>query len=220
MTRIIHRIILTLSIVFFAFVPGYSAEIDDSTVFIYAFNAFQQKDYLLAIEKCDQLNQVFPDSPLRDVTLLLVARASLKSGDNERAAQFVALFSTEFPDSSLKTSIEEELKVLASRRQKGEVLAADIQLQNAARKVSADRLTRERAAELKLEMESAGKAKTEQEHLARIKLEEENREKDHALVKESIKVDQTGPDNRAEINPDVKIREDIPSIRDYGEMLR
>ncbi|MFZ2948721.1 MAG: hypothetical protein WA003_04480, partial [Desulfuromonadaceae bacterium] len=146
MSRIIHRIILTLSIVFFAFVPGHSAEIDDSTVFIDAFNAFQHKDYLLAIEKCDQLNQVFPDSPLRDVTLLLVARASLKSGDNERAAKFVALFSTEFPDSSLKTSIEEELKVLASRRQKGEVLAADMQLQNAARKVSADRLTREKVA--------------------------------------------------------------------------
>jgi hypothetical protein len=162
------------------FVPGYSAGIDDSTVFIDAFNAFQQNDYLLAIEKCDQLNQVFPDSPLRDVTMLLVARASLKSGDNERAAQSVAQFTSEFPDSSLRTSVEEELKVLASRRQKGEELAVDIRLQNAARKVSSDRMARERA-ELKRKMEGAAEAKTELERLASVKLEEENREKKRAL---------------------------------------
>jgi uncharacterized repeat protein (TIGR01451 family) len=191
-TRTIYQIILTLGIVLFAFAPGYSAEIDDSTVFIDAFNAFQQKDYLLAIEKCDQLNQVFPDSPLRDVTLLLVARASLKSGNNERAAKSIVLFSTEFPESSLKTSVEEELKVLASRLQKGEALAADIRLQNTARKVSSDRVARERAAELKREMERVAKEKAEQERLARIKLEEENREKERVLAeklaKESINV--------------------------------
>lgn len=142
----ICQIILALGIVLMAFVPGGSAEIDDSTVFIDAFNAFQQNDYLLAIEKCDQLSQVFPDSPLRDVTLLLVARASLKSGDNERAAKSIARFASEFPESSLRTTVEEELKVLASRRQKGELLAVDIPLQNAARKVSSDRMARERAA--------------------------------------------------------------------------
>lgn len=187
----ICQIILTLGIVLMAFVPGYSAEIDDSTIFFDAFNAFQQSDYLLAIEKCDQLSQVFPDSPLRDVTLLLVARASLKSGDNERAAKSIARFTSEFPESSLGTTVEEELKVLASRRQKGEFLAVDIRLQNAARKVSSDRMARERAVS-KREMESAAKARTEQESLARIKLDEENRE--------------TGPSKRAEINPDIKIR--------------
>ncbi|MGB9082407.1 MAG: outer membrane protein assembly factor BamD [Desulfuromonadaceae bacterium] len=178
--RTIRQIILALSIVLLVFAPGYSAGIDDSTVFIDAFNAFQQNDYLLAIEKCDQLNQVFPDSPLRDVTLLLVARASLKSGDNERAAQSVAQFTSEFPESSLRTSVEEELKVLASRRQKGEELAVDIRLQNAARKVSSDRMSRERA-ELKREMEGVAEAKTELERLARVKLEEESREKERAL---------------------------------------
>ena len=175
----IRQIILALSIVLMVLAPGYSAEIDDSTVFIDAFNAYQKNDYLLAIEKCDQLNQVFPDSPLRDVTLLLVARASLKSGDNERAAKSIAQFTSEFPENSLRTSVEEELKVLASRRQKGEVLAADIPLQNAARKVSSDRMARERA-ELKREMEGAAEAKTEQERLARVKLEE-NRENKRAI---------------------------------------
>lgn len=186
-TKNITGLIFSLLIVFIYFVPGYSAEIDDSTVFVDAFNAYQQKDYLLTIEKCDQLNQVFPDSPLRDVTLLLIARASLKSGDNERAAKSIILFSTEFPGSSLKTSVEDELKSLANRHQKGEVLTADKALQRSAHKVSNDRIARERAAELKLEMERAAKAKAEQERLARIKLEEERREEERKLAEKRAK---------------------------------
>ncbi len=182
LTRHITQLILSLLIVFVSFTPGNSAEIDDSTVFVEAFNAYQQKDYLLAIEKCDQLNQVFPDSPLRDVTILLLARASLKSGNNERAAKSTALFSTEFPESSLKTSLEDELNVLANRLQKGEVLAADKTLQIAAAKVRSDALARDRAAKLKSEMERAAKAKAEQERLARIKLDEERREKERLLA--------------------------------------
>ena len=170
---------------------GHAAEIDDATVFVEAFNAYQQKDYLLAIEKCDQLNQVFPDSPLRDVTLLLVARASLKAGDNERAAKSVSLFSSEFPESSLKTSVEDDLKTLAARQQKGELLAPDKALQTAARKVRTTRLARERAAEQKLEMERIAKAKAEQERLARLKLEAERKEMERLqaekLARASIK---------------------------------
>ena len=171
---------------------GKASEIDDSTVFVEAFNAYQQKDYLLAIEKCNQLNQVFPNSPLRDVSLLLVARASLKSGDNLRAAKSIVLFENEFPASSLKTSVEEELKSLADRPQKGEVLSANKTLQTAARKTSTDRIAREQAAKLKLEMERVAKLKAERERLARVKLEEEKREKERLiaekLAKASIKV--------------------------------
>lgn len=169
-------------VVFISFAPGNSADIDDSTVFVDAFNAYQQKDYLLAIEKCELLNQVFPDSPLRDVTLLLIARASLKSGDNDRAAKSVVLFSTEFPESSLKTSVEDELKQLAVRHLKGEVLAVNKTLQSAALKVSSDRIAREREAELKREMERAALAKAEQERLALLKLEDERREKERLLA--------------------------------------
>lgn len=185
------RLVLLLLFVVLAFSPAYTAEIDDATVFVEAFNAYQQKDYLLAIEKCDQLNQVFPDSPLRDVTLLLIARASLKSGDNERAAKSISLFSSEFPESSLKTSVEDELKTLAGRQQKGEILTPDKTLQTSARKVRSDRLARERAAEQKREMERVARAKAEQERLAQIKLEAERREIERQqaekLAKASIK---------------------------------
>ncbi len=192
MKCMLRSIILSLFLLLITLTAAYSAEIDDSTVFVDAFNAFQQKDYLLAIEKCEQLNQAFPDSPLRDVTLLLIARASLKAGDNARAAKSAFLFSTEFPDSSLKTSVEEELKVLAGRHRKGEVLAADKALQSAARKVSSERIARERAAELKLEMERTAKAKAEQDRIARLKQEEERRERERIiaekLAKANIKV--------------------------------
>ena len=179
--------VLALLIVFTSFLHGQSAEIDDSTVFVEAFNAYQQKDYLLAIEKCDQLNQVFPESPLRDVTLLLIARASLKSGDNVRAAKSVTLFSNEFPENRLKASVEDELKNLANRHQKGEVLAANKSLQAAAKKVTSDRIARERAAAEKLEMERIAKVKAEQERLAKIKLEEERLERERLLAEKLAK---------------------------------
>lgn len=139
--KTIAQLTLALIAIFITFAPGNSAEIDDSTVFVEAFNAYQQKDYPVAIEKCDQLNQVFPNSPLRDVTLLLTARASLKSGDNERAAKYITLFSTEFPDSSLKSSIKEDLRLLSSRHKKGDVLTSDKTRQIAADKVRSGRLS-------------------------------------------------------------------------------
>ena len=186
-TREISRLILSLFIIIFSFSYGNSAEIDDSSVFVEAFNAYQQKDYLLTIEKCDQLNQVFPDSPLRDVTVLLLARAGLKSGNNELAAKYATLFSTEFPDSALKTSVEDELKVLVIRHQKGELLAADSTLQMAASKIRSETLARERAAKLKIETERAAKAKAEQERLARIKMEEERHERERQQAEKIAK---------------------------------
>lgn len=177
--------------ILFTLSNGNCAEIDDSAVFIDAFNAYQQKDYLLTIEKCDQLNNVFPDSPLRDVTLLLTARASLKSGDNKRAAMAAALFLGEFPESSLKTSVEDELKTLVNHYQKGESIAPNKILLAAANKVRTDRLARERAAELKMELERRAKAKADQERLVQIQLQEERREKERLkaekLAKASIK---------------------------------
>jgi len=200
----IFSLILTLAVIIWTIAPGSAAELEDSSIFVDAFNAYQQKDYLLAIEKCDQLNQVFPDSPLRDVTLLLIARASLKSGENERAAKAVTLFSSEFPESSLKTSVEDDLKVLAVRLQKGETLDPNKPLQIAAQKVRSDMIALERAAIMKLEMEQAAKVKAEQERIARVKQEEERREKERQLAekraKASIKLAITIPGDRAPVS--------------------
>ena len=170
----------------------FAAEVDDAAIFVEAFNAFQKKDYLLAIEKAGQLNQVFPDSPLRDVTLLLIARSSIKAGENELAAKTINKFKGEFSDSTLASTIEEELLALGSRFQKGEPLQPNKQLQTAAQKIRDDRLAQGRIAALKLEQEKLAKERAEQERIALEKAESERRERERLAAekaeKESIKV--------------------------------
>ena len=112
-----------------------AAEIDDSSLFVEAFTAYQKKDYLLAIDTIGTIEQLFPDTPLRDVALLLLARSALKSGDNELAAKTIVQFNSEFPANPLKAGIEEELFRLGRRWQKGERLPPAIPLRTAARKV-------------------------------------------------------------------------------------
>ena len=169
-----------------------AAESDDASIFVEAFAAYQKKDYLLAIEKVVKVNRMYPDSPLRDVVLLLVARSSYKAGDNERAAKTITTFISEFPESSLKTTIEEELLSLSNRQQKGETLHPNKQLQNAAQKVRIERLEQERVAAVKREQERLAKEKNERERIAREKAEAERRAAELAAAekaaKESIKI--------------------------------
>ena len=116
-----------------------AAEIDDSNLFIEAFSAYQKKDYLLTLEKVGIINQLFPDTPLRDVVLLLQARAALKSGNNELAAESIIQFNKEFAASPLKSAIDDELERLVIRRQKGEKLTPTISLRSAAQQVRNER---------------------------------------------------------------------------------
>ena len=169
----------------------FAAEIDDAAVFVEAFNAFQKKDYLFAIEKANQLNQVFPDSPLRDINLLLIARSSIRSGDNELAAKTINKFNGEFTDSPLKSTIEEDLLALGSRLLKGETLQPNKQLQVAAQKIRDERLLLERVAAQKLEQEKLAKEKAERERIALEKAAAEKKERERLaaekIAKESIK---------------------------------
>lgn len=171
---------------------SFSAEQDDSTLFVDAFNAFQRKDYLLSVEKLKLLQQVFPDSPLRDIALLLAARSGFQAGDNELAAASVNLFLNEFSGSNLKATIEDELTSIAARQKKGEKLAPNRQLRSAAEKVRAEQLAREQAAALKAEQERVAREKAEAARIAREKAEAEARERERLAAekaaKESIKL--------------------------------
>jgi len=115
-----------------------AAESDDSGLFLEAFTAYQNQDYLLAIEKIGVINHLFPDSPLQDVALLLLARSALKSGDNELAAKTILQFNDEFADNPLKSSVEDELQRLGSRLLHGEKLLPTDSLSSAALKVRND----------------------------------------------------------------------------------
>lgn len=154
------------------------AEVDDSSLFMEAFNAFQRKDYLFSAEKLNQLNQYFPDSPLRDVALLLLARSQQRAGDNETAARTINQFSSEFGSSTLAGSVEEELLVLGKRQKAGEKLPPNRHLQLAAHKVRNEQLAIERAAAEKAERERLAREKAERERVAREKAEAERRERE------------------------------------------
>jgi uncharacterized repeat protein (TIGR01451 family) len=167
--------------------PCSAVELDDSNLFIEAFNAYQRKDYLLAIDKVEQLTQVFPDSPLRDLSLLLLARAGLKSGDNETAAKAINQFTSEYKDNSLKTTVEEELLALGARRKKGEKLLPNKQLQAAAQKVRNDQLAMERAAAMKAEQDRLAKEKAERERIALAKAEAERKERERIAAEKAAK---------------------------------
>lgn len=167
--------------------PCIAVELDDSNLFVEAFNAYQKKDYLLAIDKVNQLTQVFPDSPLRDLSLLLLARAGLKSGDNELAAKAINQFSAEYTDNSLKTTVEDELLALGARRKKGEKLPPNKQLRASAQKVRNDQLALERTAAMKAEQERLARAKAERERIAAEKAATERKERERIAAEKAAK---------------------------------
>ncbi|WP_281184526.1 outer membrane protein assembly factor BamD [Trichlorobacter lovleyi] len=173
------------------------AEIDDSSLFMEAFTAFQGKDYLHSIDKLHQMEQLFPDSPLRDVSLLMLARAQYRSGDNDNAAQTILKFNKEFGNGPLADSIEADLSALSKRRQTGEKLHPNKQLRAAAQKVRNEQLALERAAALKAEQERLAQERAERERVARERAEAERKERERlAAIKaarEAVKFEIESP---------------------------
>lgn len=154
------------------------AEVDDSSLFMEAFNAFQHKDYLFSADKLNQLNHDFPDSPLRDVSLLMLARSYQRAGENEAAAHAINLFSTEFGTSTLAGSVDEELLTLGKRQKAGEKLGTNRHLLIAAHKVRNEQLVIERAAAERADHERLAREKAERERIAHEKAEAERRERE------------------------------------------
>ncbi len=172
-----------LFLLFCLLAPGQlRAELDDSSLFMEAFTAFQGKDYLHSIAKLNQMGQLYPDSPLRDVSLLMLARSHQRSGDNDAAAQTINQFTKEFGAGPLAESIETELISLGKRRQAGEKLPPGKQLRAAALKVRNEQLAAERAVAMKAEQERLAQERAERERIAREKAEADRRERERLAV--------------------------------------
>lgn len=154
------------------------AELDDSSLFMEAFTAYQGKDYILSIDKLHQMDQLYPDTPLRDVSLLMLARAQQHSGDNEAAGTTINQFQKEFGSGPLAASIETELLALGKRCQAGEKIPPNKQLRAAALKVRNEQLALERAAALKAEQDRQAQERADRERIARQKAEAERRERE------------------------------------------
>ncbi len=143
--------------------PAYPAEYQDSQIFISGFNAYQSKNYQVAIDKMSQVLEKYPDSPLRDMSIFWLARAHFKAGHRKEAAQYMAQFFREYPDSPLKGTVEPELTKLAAAYAKGEPIppaaaTAEVKapaVKTAAEKTAADKLAAEKAQAEKLAAEKA-----------------------------------------------------------------
>ena len=83
-------------------------------LFVAGFNACQEKEYGVAVENLRRFLREQPASPLRDMTLYWLARASFHAGDRVGAARIMSRFLREYPEHPLTGSVEPELLALAA----------------------------------------------------------------------------------------------------------
>ena len=83
-------------------------------LFVAGFNAYQEKEYGVAVENLRRFLREQPASSLRDMTLYWLARASFHAGDRTGAARIMARFLREYPEHPLTGSVEPELLALAA----------------------------------------------------------------------------------------------------------
>ncbi|MGB9080081.1 MAG: tetratricopeptide repeat protein, partial [Desulfuromonadaceae bacterium] len=126
-------------------------------------------DYASSIKKMNEVLQKYPDTPLRDMALFWLARSYFKAGNQQEAARYLSQFSKEYPDNSLKNTVEDELLSLTARYEKGEKLPVKQPDRQPALKArsEAERIAASGAEEAK----QAAAAKAEQDRLAVIKTE-------------------------------------------------
>ncbi|MFZ2950540.1 MAG: tetratricopeptide repeat protein, partial [Desulfuromonadaceae bacterium] len=154
--------------------PAYCQETEDSQIFIAGFNAYQQKDYASSIEKMNEVLRKYPDTPLRDMALFWLARSYFKAGNQQEAARYLSQFSKEYPDNSLKNTVEDELLSLTARYEKGEKLPTAPPAVKQPDRQSPQKIQSgtERIAATEIEMaKQLAAAKAEQDRLVAVKTE-------------------------------------------------
>lgn len=150
--------------------PAHAVNSEDSQTFIAGFNAYQKKDYQTAIERMKTVLEKYPDTPLRDMAIFWLARASYKAGYDRDAARYMSQFFKEYPDSPLKGTVEDDLLNLVARFDKGEqlpVMAKRDSSEKVAESMQAKKALAEKTAAAKESAEKAAREKkSEAERLA------------------------------------------------------
>jgi uncharacterized membrane protein len=191
------RLLAALVIISLLMVPSaYTQETEDSQAFIAGFNAFQQKDYVAAIKKMNEVLQKYPDTPLRDMALFWLARSYYRNGNNQNAAKYLSQFSKEYPDNPLKGTVEEELLNLVARYERGESLAsAPVPGTGVAARKAApseqERSAAEQAAQIKADKERAAlKVEAERQAAAaeKARIAAVTRERERIAAEQAAKV--------------------------------
>lgn len=91
-----------------------SAGSGDSRLFVAGFTALRAGDGAEAADIFDRLLAVYPETPLRDLVLLFLARANLAAGNRQEAARAMANLLREYPGTPLAAAAGTELQALAA----------------------------------------------------------------------------------------------------------
>ena len=110
LTRILLGVLITVATPARLFPAPLSG---DAQLFVSGFTACQNGEYGVAVRELSRLLRENPASPLRDMSLFWLARASFRKGDRPEAARVMSRFLKEYPDHLLAESVEEELLLLA-----------------------------------------------------------------------------------------------------------
>jgi len=167
--------------------PTLAYQSHEAQEFMAGFTAYKKGDYSLAIGKLSPLLSQ-PDSQLRELTLLFLARSYFRDGKGDESAFLIRTWEEEFPHSTLKASIEQDV---AKNAQKLDVAAyRSIKLkreqeriareQAEAARLAAIKAEEERKAREKAEAERIAREKAEAERIAKLKAEEERRAREKA----------------------------------------
>jgi uncharacterized membrane protein len=119
-------------IVLFVASPAYSVDTQDAQIFITGFNAYMKKDYQTAINNLSEVLTKYPETPLRDMTLFWLSNSHYKVGNLQESGKYMAQFFKEYPNSSLKETVDENIVSLAGKYQRGEPIANQPQVTAAA----------------------------------------------------------------------------------------
>lgn len=131
--------------------------------FITGFNAFKAKDYQNAIKQFSTvLGQ--PDSQLRELTLVFLSRSYFKGGNVDEASYLLHLWKQEYPESTLSTTLEQDLLRETAKSDIKTILARKEQEQ-----LARENAERERLAAIKAEEERKAKERAEAERIAKEK---------------------------------------------------
>ncbi len=156
--------------------PAFCKEAEDSLSFIAGFNAYQQKNYAVSIDKMNEVLKKHPDTPLRDMALFWLSRSYYKVGNLQEAARYLSQFSKEYPDNPLKNTVEEEMLVLTARFEKGEKLPVGTSPAKEPDRLALQKAEEARQAAAAVESARVAAAKAEQERIAREAAEREKAE--------------------------------------------
>ncbi len=185
--KIAQKIILSAALLALSWtVPASAYQSPEAQQFMSGFNSFKNRDYTEAIQHFTSLlNQ--PDSQLRELSLIFLARSYFKNGKIDEAAYLLHTWEGEFPGSDLKNTLEQDLVRETGKVDVKAIIARKEQERIAREKAEQERLAalkaeEERKAREKAEAERIAKEKAEQERLAALKAEEERKAREKAEV--------------------------------------